>query len=47
MALCTKLLNNYNVLKILGRGSYGTVELIEHKKTKELAALKTIITKKN
>lgn len=40
-------MDDYNVIKFLGRGSYGTVELIEHKQTKKLAALKTIIVNKN
>lgn len=38
----SKILNNYNIIKILGRGSYGLVELIEHKESKEKFALKTI-----
>lgn len=41
------LLDNYNIIRTIGRGSYGTVELIENIKTKEQFALKTIeITKK-
>lgn len=36
-----KLLD-YNIIKNIGRGAYGTVELVEHKKTKEQYALKTI-----
>ena len=40
------LLDNYNIIRTIGRGSYGTVELIENKITKERFALKTIqITK--
>lgn len=47
MTFYKKLMGNYNIIRILGRGSYGTVELIEHKQTKELAALKTIIINKS
>jgi len=36
------LLNNYDIIKTIGRGSYGIVELIEHKTSKEKFALKTI-----
>jgi NIMA (never in mitosis gene a)-related kinase len=36
------ILNNYNIIKLLGRGSYGHVDLIEHKETKEKFALKII-----
>ena len=41
-------LENYNIIRTIGRGSYGTVELIENKTTKEQFALKTIeITKRD
>ncbi len=41
-------LDNYNIVRTIGRGSYGTVELIENKTTKEQFALKTIeITKRD
>jgi serine/threonine protein kinase/ActR/RegA family two-component response regulator len=35
-------LNKYKIEKTLGTGAFGVVELIRHKKTKELYALKTI-----
>jgi len=36
------LLDNYNIIRTIGRGSYGTVDLIENKMTKEKFAMKTI-----
>lgn len=47
MALLSKLLENFNIIKTIGRGSYGTVELVENKKTKELFGLKTIVVNKS
>jgi serum/glucocorticoid-regulated kinase 2 len=35
-------INNFNLLKTLGKGGFGKVYLVQHKTTKELFALKTI-----
>jgi NIMA (never in mitosis gene a)-related kinase len=42
MVFNTKLLDNYNIIKIVGRGAFGTVEQIQHKLSKEYFALKTV-----
>lgn len=42
MVFNTKLLDDYNIIKTIGRGAFGMVELVEHKITKENFALKTV-----
>ncbi|OHS95205.1 RAC family serine/threonine-protein kinase like protein [Tritrichomonas foetus] len=39
-------LNDFTILKVLGRGSYGKVQLVRHKKTKNLYAMKSLSKRK-